>query len=1271
MKKILLPVVFLIALFLGSAGFILTTERGLRYLVGFVDGISGGAVSVQHVEGTVLSGWVLGNVSVHVPSLKVDIFELQVKWQPGRLKEKEVVADKFLIQGLSIRLQNRGDNTYTPESPVIQKPEKLLLPVALMVDAMEINNVTVWNADGSELAVIEHVQFGGGYRKGRLEMQEFILTSGGNRLDIKGALDTSRSWLLDFSGNWVSVIPETFRTAGVFTVSGTVENPFLTTDLVQPSPAHLEVKLANLLENPQWNILATADDLQLGSFLSPKQDIVLDSEVNASGDLQAWSGNVSAEARSPELERVEISLDVEGTRTSMKLVQGMVGTPYGRVDRAEGTLAWQDGLQWQVSAVLAELNPGLFNEAYEAQLSAQLHSSGTYRNDRPLIAEMRIESFKGVLRDHSFHGGAELHVADNLLELTRLDVYEGPAHVTMAGALDYNLTGSAGRPFLDWTVDLQLTEFDPSLFLEEYPGSIGMRGTSRGKMLDGAVQADFDLQELSGVVRGFPLSGNGVGRIREGCLDLENLYLASGRSEALIHGRMDDTLGLSVHVLSPDIGEVIAGAGGEVSLHGNIQGGRTLPLADIQLNGSGLYVENGRIGSLQGVLRGSPDFGSDLELSLEVQDIAYGDTVIDDVGIRLSGSAQDHDVEVSVKSRFVNMLIEGAGAIDRELRWDGILKKSDLDITNGGEWRLARKVKLTASSSTFTMEELCYSSIGQDENVCLQGGWQGAPQQWQGKLRWNGIHLSRIDTRSFLSEQLYGRTDGAVSAEGNMEEVSLGQMHIGLFDSSIGSKGQNGDWELADVESLMLDATLFNNKLQGGVTVNMADSNSADATVAIADFGRFGQDIRFTEITGVINIAATNLDFVAPLTAYYVYPSGALTGTIDLFGTLLDPQAAGTLILNDGVIDFPTFGVQLEDVVFNVVGESNVLTISAQGASGPGTLYADGSLTFGLDGLLGEFNFGGENIDTFRLPEYVIRANPDLRLVFDTDGGALFGKLIVPYALLTPEEMTNSLSESDDVVFIDAEDEKRDTAWYFKTLLDVELGDDVRLDGYGITGNLHGDLQVEKLSGSFVTGTGVLTMQDGQFSVYGRTLDIERGRVFFGGGPIDDPGVDVRAQKVVADQKAGPSGITVGVDVSGTAENLDFKLFSDPYMDESDILAYMVVGRSMSDTSSGDENILSSAAMALGMHQGTGLIQGLTSILPVDDVYFEGATSGERLSLVVGKRLTDELFIGYDHNFFDQLGEVTIRYELGRGFYVESRTSAEATGADLLFSFER
>lgn len=131
---------------------------------------------------------------------------------------------------------------------------------------------------------------------------------------------------------------------------------------------------------------------------------------------------------------------------------------------------------------------------------------------------------------------------------------------------------------------------------------------------------------------------------------------------------------------------------------------------------------------------------------------------------------------------------------------------------------------------------------------------------------------------------------------------------------------------------------------------------------------------------------------------------------------------------------------------------------------------------------------------------------------------------------------------------------------------------------------------------------------------------------------MDDPKVDVVAQRTV-DKKV------VGVNVSGTVSDLEVQLFSDPVMEESEILSYIVVGAG--------------------------------GIVPVDEVYLDDQKDSENMSIVVGKNLTEDLFIGYDHKFSDSAGEFKIKYKLGYGFSVETSSSVEAMSGDIFYSLER
>jgi translocation and assembly module TamB len=99
--------------------------------------------------------------------------------------------------------------------------------------------------------------------------------------------------------------------------------------------------------------------------------------------------------------------------------------------------------------------------------------------------------------------------------------------------------------------------------------------------------------------------------------------------------------------------------------------------------------------------------------------------------------------------------------------------------------------------------------------------------------------------------------------------------------------------------------------------------------------------------------------------------------------------------------------------------------------------------------------------------------------------------------------------------------------------------------------------------------------------------------------------------------------------------------------------------------------VLQAAASTIGLEEGAGLVTTLTGLLPVDEMHLEGTEEDGDYSLVVGKKLTDRLYIGYDHNFFDQKGSFLAGYDLGLGFSVVTRSSADSNAADIFYSIER
>ena len=201
--------------------------------------------------------------------------------------------------------------------------------------------------------------------------------------------------------------------------------------------------------------------------------------------------------------------------------------------------------------------------------------------------------------------------------------------------------------------------------------------------------------------------------------------------------------------------------------------------------------------------------------------------------------------------------------------------------------------------------------------------------------------------------------------------------------------------------------------------------------------------------------------FLAPLTGYLVEPTGKINGSFSLSGTVNQPKAVGEMNITEGGISLSNQGVVLEDIKLILATEENGARLRFEASSGKGEIVASGKILYAENGILGEIGIRGEDFMLLNLPEYEITIAPDLRLLFSKEKGELRGTVKIPIARITPEEMTSSVGVSDDVIFVNGGDEVKEAAWPFYISMDVQLGEDVKIDGYGLKGRLTGGLALK------------------------------------------------------------------------------------------------------------------------------------------------------------------------------------------------------------------
>lgn len=233
-------------------------------------------------------------------------------------------------------------------------------------------------------------------------------------------------------------------------------------------------------------------------------------------------------------------------------------------------------------------------------------------------------------------------------------------------------------------------------------------------------------------------------------------------------------------------------------------------------------------------------------------------------------------------------------------------------------------------------------------------------------------------------------------------------------------------------------------------------------------------------------------------------------------------------------------------------------------------------------------------------------------------------------------------------------------------LLKLQLGDNFQVRGHGLDTRLAGDLELRSNPNQPAPRVlGEVRTVRGSYRAYGQRLDIEQGVVRFA-GPYDNPALDVLAIRPFTSQR-------VGVQIRGTAQVPQVRLYSDPELPDSEKLAWLVLGRSASGGGA-EAAVLQQAAIALlsGGNRG-GLLDGLFGL---DEISVRGTgdtstnASGDTVSgatVTLGKRISNRLYVAYERSLAGTLGTLSLFYDVSKRLTLRARTG-EDNAVDLIFT---
>ncbi len=797
----------------------------------------------------------------------------------------------------------------------------------------------------------------------------------------------------------------------------------------------------------------------------------------------------------------------------------------------------------------------------------------------------------------------------------------------------------AWEPELAIKLDARLDGLDPGYLLPDYPGSIsgGLRADLR--QTDAGWVGDLALDDLRGTLRGRPVAGQAT-LAWQGESGQLSALARLGESRISAQGRIGATLALDLSLQPLRLADLAKGAGGEVQGTLRVQGPRSAPglVADLQaskLRWGELQLD---AGSLRGELPADAGQGS---VVLDGTDLRYGDRRIQALTLRADGNQRDMTLRLEARSNDLQLAIESTARMDGAGR-RGELRSFSLDAPRAPALALREPASWAWGGGVFRLEPACVTGEGTGF-LCLQAD--------RGLWRAEGERIPLALAQPWLPDTgVPLRLDGEVALDAELREGPRGwngEVRLASDSGGLATEASGGRRSLFAFHDLQVDATLENGALdaRAAATLNEQGTLLAELRAGAGDQG---------ELSGQLALRMQDLTWLELLSPDIVEPTGRLEGEMRFSGTRAAPRMEGLLTLRELATELPALGLALEGGQFDLRGAADgTAVLNGRVQSGEGVLQLDGSLDLAREQPL-ELALTGDKVTLSDTPDLQLVASPALVVALGDERLRIGGRIEVTHARVNLEALDGGAVEpSPDVVLVDAE-ETQDTGPVLDLAVHVALADDVRLRGFGLDGALGGALDIRQAPGRPALATGTL-QASGRYRAYGQDLDIKRARLAYNGSPVDNPSLDI-----LAERRRGE--VTVGVQVRGRALSPVTTIVSSPAMDTSEALSWLVFGRPLQSTSANESSQLEASALALGVG-GNLLAQRIGDGLGLDSAGVEDSRALGGATFTVGKYLSPRLFLGYGISLVGRGQVITLKYLLSHGFDITIESGTESAAS--------
>ncbi|WP_321391456.1 translocation/assembly module TamB domain-containing protein [uncultured Desulfuromusa sp.] len=1007
--------------------------------------------------------------------------------------------------------------------------------------------------------------------------------------------------------------------------------------------------------------------LQFREFdLQPEtgKKIKLSGELTLSGHLQDYSGVFTLTSHAEKPYDIHLSGNYSGNLNQLHLNELRGNWLNGSLG-GQALISWSKG--WQIDAQLngRNLDPQLFHKQLSGELNLDLQAQLT-GSDENLDGRLSFRLNDSFLHNQPLNGMAEILITNQLFELSQLHL-QGDG-IRLQGNGKWN-----DRIHLSWAID-RLEQL-----VDEARGKVSGKGWF--KLLPEGLSAAFrahteelryqnwqlkngqiygqtfvDSQDWKLQFEGQQLSGDqpqleleSIHLQLEGALEQHEILLKLGQLDTTLQadlkGGWNDSawrgelislsgkdrrtghwqtrhivpLILSTERLQIDNLELISDDHGELSLQGYF-------LPPSQTAEAKLQWQHLNLGLLQPWLKGW-DIAAESRGSVT---LTWGEQQLLNGTLSLFGHLKKDHLSFDFKQGQWSVKWNEQG-LQSELNLqleDGTQLQGQLSSQNKMTMGWPRQGKLQLTGSSFPLAR-AQPWLPPDLNLTGTLDWQTSGQ-WQAESPWTITGRAKVTNGRFFRQE----EDNPISAQ--------------LNDASI-------SWN-------------WREQLTGKVQLQLQKHGKIEAQLALPVTANWPvQWDRSLPINGKLHANLQELGLLSVLFPDRVQESrGQVDIDLLLSGNGEQPVLRGKTRLSDAGFFLPTLGIQLKNIeLSSTIGVDQIRIESLQLTSAEGSLNGQGELTLSdWRPQNYQLQLKGENFQLVNLPDMMIRVTPDLNVTGDKSGYRLRGSVAIPELHINDRKRNNLPKNSPDLVVVDAPApaEKRHELTH-DIDLQLLLGEQVLVDSAGMDARLGGSVQLKSTVQQELAAFGEIHVVKGKYSSYGVSLDITRGNLFFNGGALDQPALDILALRQSGEVKAG-------VKVTGTPKLPVVQLYSEPAMAETDILSYIVLGRPIGESGSQSSLLMTAAGALLSQGESAVLQEKLKNQLGLDVLDISAGDGDVSSSIITtGKYLSPDLYVSLGYSLFSKSNEIKIRYRLTPDWELESNIGDES-GVDLFYKLE-